>query len=81
MKNLKQQAVLSVFALAGILSIAGAEQAVAAQAPIPVVHVAEAASNMAMPARYRFQGRYYAYRYHGRYFNHRSYKGGHWMYY
>lgn len=76
---------LSSIALAGVLYISGASNAVAANAvaaPEQALAVQTALPHdLSVPAYYQYHGHHYNYKYNGKYYNHRARKNGKWRYY
>ena len=70
-----------VVILAGLLSIPGPREALAAPVAIAAPELAQALNSGAIENVYWHRGRYYRYRHRGMYFRHRYYRGGRWRYY
>jgi hypothetical protein len=80
MKFIKKLSLMSSIALAGVLFVAAAPVASAAESP--ALHQSGVVSNDSItPADYRYHGSHYAYRDHGKYYHHRSRKNGVWVYF
>ena len=82
MRTLKQLAVLSSIAFAGVLYLSGVGTAAALPEQAQTMQVPSSFSHHVTPAAdYRYQGKSYRYKYHGKYYNHRVRKNGKWRYY
>ena len=82
MRLLKPFMTLSSIALAGLLYVSGAGNAVASPERTQTVHVGATAPHDVHHASYhRYQGKHYKYKYNGKYYNYRVRKHGKWRYY
>ena len=82
MSMLKRLTTLSSIALAGVIYVADAGNAVAAPERVQTVQIAPSLShNLIVSSDYQYQGRHYKYRYSGKYYDHRSQTNGKWRYY
>ena len=71
----------SSIVIAGLLSAAVAQGAVAVPASTPPFRVLAAPQHSSIEPVYYYHGHYYRYHYNGRYYLHRSRRNGHWHYY
>jgi hypothetical protein len=82
MRVLKRLTALSSIALAGILYVSGAGDAVAAPERVQVVQIEPCLPHeLIISTDYHYRGRHYHYSYHGKYYDHRSREHGRWHYY
>jgi len=71
----------SSIVIAGLLSAAAGQGAVAVPTSTPPFRVLPAPQRSSIDPIYYYRGRYYPYRYHGHYYHHRTHRNGHWHYY
>lgn len=82
MRVLKRLTALSSIALAGVLYVSGAGNAVAAPERAQAFQTEPSLPhNLIFSADYQYHGQHYKYKDGGRYYNHRSQQGGKWHYY
>jgi hypothetical protein len=76
-----RSSLFSSIVIAGLLSTAAGQGAVAFPASTPPFRVLPAPQRSSIEPVYYYHGRYYPYRYQGHYYHHRSHRNGHWHYY
>jgi len=72
---------LSLLAVAGLLSSAVSREAAAAPVTTAGAHTISGSSGSSIESVYYYRGGYYPYRYGGMYYRHRYYRYGRWHYY
>jgi hypothetical protein len=85
-----RSSLFSSIVIAGLLSAAAGQVAIAVPASTAPVRVLAGPERSSIEPvyyyqgqyyRYRYHGHYYRYRYNGRYYLHRTHRNGHWHYY
>jgi hypothetical protein len=81
MRVLKRLTTLSSVALAGVLYISVAGNAVAAPGQVQTLQMEPSLPhNLIVSADYQYQGKHYKYKDSGKYYNYRSQQNGKWRY-